>query len=40
MPSVPPVPAVGRDVCALGEGYGGWRPDSPGARICRDAYGG
>ncbi|WP_328316266.1 hypothetical protein [Streptomyces sp. NBC_00388] len=27
------------DVCALGEGYGGWRPDSPQARICHQTYG-
>lgn len=27
------------DVCALGRRYGGWRPDSPEARICRKAYG-
>ncbi|TFV31696.1 hypothetical protein E4K10_07195 [Streptomyces sp. T1317-0309] len=27
------------DVCALGRRYGGWRPDSPEARICRSAYG-
>ncbi|MEG8280931.1 hypothetical protein [Streptomyces sp. AHA2] len=30
----------GTDVCALGRRYGGWRPDSPEARICRDTYGG
>ncbi|MDJ0462303.1 hypothetical protein [Streptomyces sp. H27-C3] len=45
LPSPPvPVPAgaaagTGTDVCALGEGYGGWRPDSPQARICRETYG-
>lgn len=27
------------DVCALGRRYGGWRPDSPEASICRDTYG-
>jgi hypothetical protein len=27
------------DVCALGEQYGGWRPDSPQARICKHTYG-
>ncbi|MFJ3695872.1 hypothetical protein ACIPW9_17375 [Streptomyces sp. NPDC090052] len=27
------------DVCALGEGYGGWSPDSPQARICHQTYG-
>ncbi|MGI5424429.1 hypothetical protein [Streptomyces sp. CA-179760] len=26
------------DVCALGTRYGGWRPDSPEATICRDTY--
>ncbi|MGW7052384.1 hypothetical protein [Streptomyces sp. NPDC054887] len=39
LPSLPaPVPG-GADVCALGEGYGGWQHDSPQARICRDTYG-
>ncbi|MFE9452990.1 hypothetical protein [Streptomyces sp. NPDC006739] len=28
------------DVCALGRQYGGWRPDSPEAVICRQTYGG
>ncbi|MFJ3234112.1 hypothetical protein [Streptomyces sp. NPDC086787] len=27
------------DVCALGRAYGGWRADSPQARICHRAYG-
>ncbi|QNP73966.1 hypothetical protein IAG44_33920 [Streptomyces roseirectus] len=27
------------DVCALGRQYGGWRNDSPEARICDQAYG-
>ncbi|MET9533397.1 hypothetical protein ABZY02_23030 [Streptomyces sp. NPDC006649] len=27
------------DVCGLGEGYGGWTPDSPQARICHQTYG-
>ncbi|WP_330341307.1 hypothetical protein [Streptomyces sp. NBC_00557] len=27
------------DVCALGRTYGGWRADSPEARICDQAYG-
>ncbi len=27
------------DVCALGRKYGGWRADSPEARICEQAYG-
>ncbi|MFF4015688.1 hypothetical protein [Streptomyces sp. NPDC001843] len=26
------------DVCALGRKYGGWRPDSPEATICEQAY--
>ncbi|MER0444411.1 hypothetical protein ABR738_07450 [Streptomyces sp. Edi4] len=34
----PAMPALG-DVCALGQGYGGWRADSPEARICRETYG-
>ncbi|MEU6537221.1 hypothetical protein [Streptomyces sp. NPDC047000] len=28
----------GTDVCALGRTYGGWRPDSPEARVCAQAY--
>ncbi|MEU7584035.1 hypothetical protein AB0B50_41375 [Streptomyces sp. NPDC041068] len=31
--------APGTDVCALGEAYGNWRPDSPQAVICRETYG-
>ncbi|MDT9700408.1 hypothetical protein [Streptomyces sp. P17] len=27
------------DVCALGKKYGGWRKDSPEARICERTYG-
>ncbi|WNM33830.1 hypothetical protein RKE30_27390 [Streptomyces sp. Li-HN-5-11] len=27
------------DVCALGRQYGGWKADSPAARICGQAYG-
>lgn len=27
------------DPCALGRQYGGWKPDSPEARICGQAYG-
>ncbi|WP_406141687.1 hypothetical protein [Streptomyces sp. NBC_01089] len=27
------------NVCALGEGYGHWQPDSPQARICHQTYG-
>ncbi|GAA2478848.1 hypothetical protein GCM10010276_14160 [Streptomyces longisporus] len=39
LPDVPrPVPKQ-TDVCALGRTYGGWRPDSPEAVICRQAYG-
>lgn len=38
-----PVPggplAPGGDACGLGEEYGGWAPDSPQGRICRDLYG-
>ncbi|MEW2392657.1 hypothetical protein AB0933_30270 [Streptomyces venezuelae] len=34
---VPAAPVT--DVCALGEAYGKWRPNSPEAVICRDAYG-
>ncbi|MFF3906091.1 hypothetical protein ACFYZJ_08770 [Streptomyces sp. NPDC001848] len=29
----------GTGVCALGRTYGGWKPDSPEATICRDTYG-
>ncbi|WP_434587903.1 hypothetical protein [Streptomyces sp. A5-4] len=45
LPALPvPVPTgaaagLGTGVCALGEGYGGWRPGSPQARICRETYG-
>lgn len=31
--------AGGKDICALGREYGGWRPDSPEAAICQDTYG-
>ncbi|MFG2720436.1 hypothetical protein ACGFW5_19380 [Streptomyces sp. NPDC048416] len=34
----PAPPALG-GLCALGQDYGGWRPDSPEARICRATYG-
>ncbi|POX47661.1 hypothetical protein C3489_29110 [Streptomyces sp. Ru71] len=40
-----PIPDVrdtvrrGTDVCGLGEQYGGWSPDSPQARICKQTYG-
>lgn len=40
MDALPPAPAAPQtDVCALGEGYGGWQPGSPEARICRETYG-
>ncbi|WP_078607447.1 hypothetical protein [Streptomyces flavidovirens] len=40
LPSLPAPPAgAGGDVCALGEGYGGWQHDSTQARICRQTYG-
>ncbi|MFI2352112.1 hypothetical protein ACH492_35000 [Streptomyces sp. NPDC019443] len=39
LPSLRPLPAVGPDVCALGESYGRWRPGSPESRICQEAYG-
>ncbi|RCH70694.1 hypothetical protein DT019_04180 [Streptomyces sp. SDr-06] len=35
----PAAPPAAGDVCALGRSYGGWRDDSPEARICHDAYG-
>ncbi|MGW5651964.1 hypothetical protein [Streptomyces humi] len=38
VPDVPPVPKA-PDVCALGKQYGGWRADSPQARICEQTYG-
>ncbi|MFF0747050.1 hypothetical protein ACFYVL_42365 [Streptomyces sp. NPDC004111] len=39
-PQTPPrIPVSAADVCALGTGYGGWRPNSPEARICRETYG-
>lgn len=38
-PAVPSVPATVPDVCALGRGYGDWKPDSRPAGICREAYG-
>ncbi|MET9518098.1 hypothetical protein [Streptomyces sp. NPDC002994] len=40
LPSLPaPAAGAGADVCALGEGYGGWQHDSAQARICRETYG-
>ncbi|MDT0468198.1 hypothetical protein [Streptomyces gibsoniae] len=39
-PSAAPAPFPGNaDVCALGRSYGGWRPGSPEADICRSTYG-
>ncbi|MFF1480417.1 hypothetical protein ACFVYD_23145 [Streptomyces sp. NPDC058301] len=34
-----PPPFIGDDVCDLGRSLGGWRPDSPEARICEGTYG-
>ncbi|MEU9100679.1 hypothetical protein [Streptomyces sp. NPDC048361] len=34
-----PATPVSGDVCALGQGYGHWRDDSPEARICHQVYG-
>ncbi|WP_432083279.1 hypothetical protein [Streptomyces sp. WAC 04229] len=45
VPALPHAPSSGRDtgsnadVCSLGKRYGGWRPGSPEARICEQAYG-
>ncbi|MGV9566911.1 hypothetical protein [Streptomyces sp. NPDC003480] len=40
VPPAAPGPLPGNpDVCALGRSYGGWRPDSPEANICRGTYG-
>ncbi|WP_190094456.1 hypothetical protein [Streptomyces melanogenes] len=40
VPHVPsPAPLIGDDVCDLGRSLGGWRPDSPEARICEGTYG-
>ncbi|MFF5883034.1 hypothetical protein [Streptomyces sp. NPDC012589] len=40
-PPARPGPALGEgtDVCALGQTYGRWDPDSPQAAICREVYG-
>ncbi|MET9364211.1 hypothetical protein ABZX93_25325 [Streptomyces sp. NPDC006632] len=38
-PRPAPAPPVSGDVCALGQGYAGWRADSPEARICHQVYG-
>ncbi|MFF2963738.1 hypothetical protein ACFVT1_33610 [Streptomyces sp. NPDC057963] len=34
-----PAPVAGRDVCALGRGYGHWPAGSPQSRICENTYG-
>ncbi|MFE7427439.1 hypothetical protein [Streptomyces sp. NPDC057545] len=34
-----PAPVSGRDVCALGRGYGHWPAGSPQSRICDEPYG-
>ncbi|MFF1448906.1 hypothetical protein ACFVYF_12255 [Streptomyces sp. NPDC058274] len=39
VPSVPRDLGKNADVCALGRKYGGWKPDSPEAVICKGAYG-
>jgi hypothetical protein len=39
IPDVPRSVPKAPDVCALGTEYGGWRPDSPEAAICRRTYG-
>ncbi|MEV6329806.1 hypothetical protein [Streptomyces sp. NPDC051909] len=39
LPKVPDVPRDRAGVCALGQSYGGWSPDSPQARLCRSTYG-
>ncbi|WP_405392127.1 hypothetical protein OG596_32455 [Streptomyces sp. NBC_01102] len=33
------VPVTGKDVCALGRGYGSWPAGSPQSRICDATYG-
>ncbi|MER6125978.1 hypothetical protein ABT173_25790 [Streptomyces sp. NPDC001795] len=38
-PTVPEVFPRNAEVCALGRTYGGWKPDSPEATICRSTYG-
>ncbi|MCT9088463.1 hypothetical protein N4G70_06225 [Streptomyces sp. ASQP_92] len=38
-PRTAPAPAAPAGICALGQAYGGWRDDSPQARICRETYG-
>ncbi|MFF0433418.1 hypothetical protein ACFYU9_14470 [Streptomyces sp. NPDC004327] len=39
LPDLPQVPRSGADVCAIGQAYGGWSPDSAQARTCRNTYG-
>ncbi|WP_327366116.1 hypothetical protein [Streptomyces sp. NBC_01217] len=34
-----PAPVTGKDVCALGRGYGKWPAGSPQSRICEETYG-
>ncbi|MFF2330808.1 MULTISPECIES: hypothetical protein [unclassified Streptomyces] len=34
-----PAPVAGKDVCALGRGYGHWPAGSPQSRICDRTYG-
>ncbi|MFD5328398.1 hypothetical protein [Streptomyces sp. NPDC127092] len=38
-PDVPRVPRDRDEVCALGQAYGGWSPDSPQAKLCRGHHG-
>ncbi|MFI6085484.1 hypothetical protein ACIBBB_31745 [Streptomyces sp. NPDC051217] len=33
------LPDTGGELCALGERYGGWKPDSPESRLCEETYG-
>ncbi|XIE77708.1 hypothetical protein AB6O49_04455 [Streptomyces sp. SBR177] len=39
VPGVPEVPRDRAGVCALGQAYGGWSPDSPQARLCKGTHG-
>ncbi|MFI2371155.1 hypothetical protein [Streptomyces sp. NPDC018833] len=39
LPPLPRIPLNRGDICDLGQDYGGWRSDSPEARICRQRYG-
>ncbi|MFE3250372.1 hypothetical protein [Streptomyces sp. NPDC059209] len=38
-PKLPDVPEAGAGLCALGDRYGGWAPDSTESRVCRETYG-